>query len=60
MFKLEIKTEDSDFHDDNGFDPGPELVRIFHKLSHCVCSGQTEGVIMSTNGSRVGTWELTS
>ena len=57
MFKCEIKTGGSAFRDDGDLDPfGTEVRRILRHIINDLGDGKPDGVIMDSNGNKVGTW----
>jgi hypothetical protein len=51
MFKLEFKTDNAAFQDDNF---AYEVKRILYKVALQVNNGQTEGNILDVNGNLIG------
>ena len=65
MFKIEIKTGNAAFHDDdcgNGefdeFATMEEVVRILRNVIQKLNCGRTEGKCIDYNGNAVGEWKL--
>lgn len=59
MFKLEIKTGGAAFRDENGEDLDPrarELRVLLGKVEVQLANGLTDGVLMDSNGNKVGHW----
>ncbi len=59
MFKLEIKTCGAAFRDEDGeaLDPGARELRVLlGKVEVQLAHGLTDGVLMDSNGNKVGTW----
>lgn len=53
MFKLEFATANAAFTDGNG---GEEIAVILRKIATQAADDYTSGIVMDSNGNRVGTW----
>ncbi|GAA2321631.1 hypothetical protein GCM10010149_88360 [Nonomuraea roseoviolacea subsp. roseoviolacea] len=58
MFKLEFKTSNAAFDDENDGNAQAEIKDILTDLAAKVYDGYTEGVIKDTNGNRIGSWSF--
>jgi len=61
MFKMEIKTGGAAFRnphtgEEDQFSEALELTSIMNDVAMAMQNGQTSGVIIDTNGNKVGSW----
>jgi hypothetical protein len=58
MFKMEIKTGGAAFRDEDGNldETGYEVRRQLKSISEKIKDGYTGGVLIDTNGNKVGSW----
>jgi hypothetical protein len=55
MFKLEFSTENAAFEDENKVS---EIAIILLNVRGKVLNGHGGGIVMDSNGNKVGSWEL--
>lgn len=65
MFKVEFKTGNAAFHDENGiyedcdyYMEASEVIRILKEVIKKLESGYREGACVDNNGNKVGSWKL--
>lgn len=59
MFKMEIKTGGAAFRDedDNLDETGYEVRKLLKKVAEKIENGYSGGILIDTNGNRVGSWK---
>lgn len=55
MFKMEFKTDNAAFNDDNGYS---ESVQILEHITQLVAQEYCQGPIHDSNGNTIGHWSL--
>lgn len=59
MFKIEFKTGNAAFGNNDSIQQAIEIQRILGNISRLVEDGITEGICSDINGNKIGKWGLT-